>query len=58
MHGVSFNVYLFDEILDALDPENVMITLRMLQKFSEENCVVLISHTHRDYVECDEHLAM
>ena len=58
MHDTSFNVLLLDEILDALDPDNVQVVLNMIRKMSDEHCVVLISHTLRDWVECDEHLTL
>ncbi len=54
----SFNVYLFDEILDSLDPTNADIVIGMLRLLAEDHCVVLISHTLRERIECDKHLPM
>ena len=53
MHGVHINIILLDEILDSLDPSNIEIVVRMLQVMSKESCVVLISHTLRDQIECE-----
>lgn len=58
MQDTTFNIYLFDEILDSLDPANVDTVIRMLRQLSTNHCVVLISHTLRDRIECDEHLPM
>lgn len=58
MHNVKFNVILFDEVLDSLDPSNVDIVLDVLQKLSQYYCVGLITHTLRGTVEADEVLAL
>lgn len=58
MVGAKFNIYLFDEILDALDLDNITMVINMIRKLAENHCAVLISHTLRDYVEGDEHLTM
>jgi DNA repair exonuclease SbcCD ATPase subunit len=58
MHGARFNVLLLDEILDALDPDNVTVVLNMIRKMAEDHCIVLISHTLRDFIECDENLSL
>jgi DNA repair protein SbcC/Rad50 len=58
MQGVKINVLLLDEILDSLDPENAMVAVEMIRKLSKNYCVVLISHTLRDYIESDELIQM
>lgn len=58
MYEMRFNIFLFDEILDALDSDNSLIVVNMLKKLSEEKCVILISHTLRDIIDADVHLQM
>jgi DNA repair exonuclease SbcCD ATPase subunit len=58
MQNISFNIILLDEVLDALDETNVDIVLGMIQELSEQYCVVLLTHTWKDRIECDEHLPM
>ncbi len=48
------NILLLDEILDSLDPENSAIAGEIVKKLSQDHCVVLISHTLRNYIESDE----
>ena len=58
MQGVRFNIILMDEILDSLDPTNANIVIDMLRRMSSEYCVVLISHTFKDYIESDIHIQL
>jgi len=53
MQDVNINIILLDEILDSLDPDNALIAVHMIRKLSQNHCVVLISHTLRDYIESD-----
>ena len=55
---VRMNILLLDEILDSLDPDNASIAVGMVKRLSESHCVVLISHTLRDYIEADETLVV
>jgi ABC-type Mn2+/Zn2+ transport system ATPase subunit len=57
-YGVKMNILLLDEILDSLDPENAVSAVNIIKHFSNTHCVVLISHTLRDYIESDENLIM
>lgn len=56
MHGINFNILLFDEALEHLDPENSQTVLRILKSFSKDYFVALISHTLRDSVDCHEYI--
>jgi len=58
MQDTRFNIFMFDEVLDALDPENVQVVVNMLRGISLTCSVVLISHTLRDHVESDDHYPM
>ncbi len=57
-YNSKMNILLLDEILDSLDPENAMAAVNVVKNLSEDHCVVLISHTLRDYIEADETLTM
>jgi ABC-type lipopolysaccharide export system ATPase subunit len=52
--GIKTNIILFDEALDSLDPENVNIVGSMLRALSKDYLVMLITHTFRDSLECNE----
>ena len=54
MHNVKFNIFLLDEVLDALDPDNVGVATDMMRALSNDYCVVLITHTLRDNIDADE----
>ena len=58
MQDIKINILLFDEALEHLDPENTEIILEVFRNLSEEYLVTLITHTHRDSVECDEILSL
>lgn len=57
-YNAKMNILLLDEILDSLDPENASIAVSMVKQLSKDHCVVLISHTLRDFIEADETLTM
>ena len=54
----TFNISLFDEILDSLYRDNAEIVIDFLRKMSEESCTILITHTLKNYIEPDEHLEL
>lgn len=54
MQDTKMNILLLDEILDSLDPVNSAIAVDMIKSLSNKQCVVLISHTLRDFIESDE----
>jgi len=54
----TFNISLFDEILDSLYRDNAEIVLDFLRKMSKDSCTILITHTLRNYIEPDEHLEL
>lgn len=56
--NAKLNIMLLDEILDSLDPDNASIAVNMVKQLSRDHCVVLISHTLRDFIEADETLTM
>ena len=58
MYGISINLYLFDEILDGIDPNKSQNITRMLRKLSETSSVIFISHTLRNFIETDETLSL
>lgn len=53
-YDISFNISLFDEILDSLDISNAEIVSGFLRRMSETSCTVLITHTLRNNIEADE----
>ena len=58
IQDTKINILLLDEILDSLDPDNAAIAVGMAKELSNDHCVVLISHTLRDFIEADESLQM
>ena len=58
MQNISFNILLLDEVLDSLDETNVDMVLNMIRELSSQYCAVLLTHTWKDRIECDEHLPM
>lgn len=58
IHQVKINIMLFDETLDALDPDNVEVLLKMLKTLSVDHMVTLITHTLRDNIEADQTLEL
>lgn len=54
----TFNISLFDEILDSLYRDNAEVVIDFLRKMSEESCTILITHTLKNYIEPDEHLEL
>lgn len=48
------NILLLDEVLDSLDPGNSAVVVELMKKLTEIYCVVLISHTLRNYIDADE----
>lgn len=54
----TFNISLFDEILDSLYRDNAEIVIDFLKKMSESSCTILITHTLRNDIEPDEHLEL
>lgn len=58
MASVKINILLMDEILDSLDPENSAIAVDIMKKLSIDYCVLLISHTHKDWIDADEKLML
>lgn len=58
MYDLSINIYLFDEPLDALDTDNVVVGLNIIRKIAADKCSVLITHTWKDSIECDQHLPL
>ena len=58
IQGLRMNVLLLDEILDTLDQDNAALAVGMIKRLSEDHCVVLISHTLRNFIDADEELAL
>jgi DNA repair exonuclease SbcCD ATPase subunit len=56
--GKGCNILMLDEILDSLDPENSTTAVELVRKLSDNQCVVLISHTLRNFIEADESLVL
>jgi DNA repair exonuclease SbcCD ATPase subunit len=54
MNGLQLNLIILDEILDSLDPSNVEICLDIISQLAKDHCVILISHTLRDSIECNK----
>jgi len=54
----TFNISLFDEILDSLYKDNAEIVIDFLKKMSESSCTILITHTLRNDIDPDEHLEL
>jgi len=51
--GVSFNLLLFDEIMDALDLQNIELVSNMLRQIVKNKTICLISHKYIDHIEAD-----
>ena len=58
IQNVSFNILLLDEVLDTLDELNCELVLNMIRQMSANYCTVLITHTWKESIECDEHLPL
>jgi exonuclease SbcC len=59
MYNVNINIYLFDEILDSLSPDNIEVAFDFIRNICKENCVILISHTwKKDTVDCDRFIQL
>lgn len=51
--GTSFNILLFDEIMDSLDQENIGFVSKVLRNIVKEKTICLISHTQTHEIEAD-----
>ena len=58
MSNIRFNVVLLDEALDKLDPSNAALVVQMIRNLTVDHCVVLVTHTFREYIESDESLTL
>jgi len=58
IQGIRINVLLLDEILDTLDQENAALAVGMIKKLTDTHCVILISHTLRNFIDADEELPL
>lgn len=58
MQNTRINIVLMDEILDSLDPNNSGIVVDILKKLSFDHCVILISHTFREFIDADEKIIL
>ena len=52
MYNIDFNILLFDEVLDSLDPLNVDVVLDILRSIKDKS-VILTTHTLRDGYEAN-----
>jgi DNA repair exonuclease SbcCD ATPase subunit len=53
MQNDKMNIILLDEALDKLDPNSAAIVVQMIRNLTADHCVVLITHTFREYIESD-----
>lgn len=58
IQGFKMNILLLDEILDTLDQENAALAVSMIKQLAQTHCVVLISHTLRNFIDADEELTL
>ncbi|MFW6001919.1 MAG: AAA family ATPase [archaeon] len=58
MNGLKINILLLDEILDTLDPKNARDAVNLIKQSCPDRCIILISHTSRDYIEVEEALEL
>lgn len=58
MYSVKFNIMLMDEIMDSLDFTNSELVSDMIQELAENYCIVLISHTARDFIDASERISL
>lgn len=58
MYNVKLNVLLFDEMLDSLDENNIIIAVNMLKNLSVNHSIILITHSYKDFIEADEHFSL
>ena len=57
IQDMKFNIFLFDEIFDALDEQNIQYVSKVLNKLKVGKSIYIISHQHQDHLEPDESLA-
>jgi len=55
--NTSFNLFVMDEIFDAVDEENISSVCRVLKKISETKSIYIITHKHLDQIPADEILS-
>lgn len=53
--GTSFNILLFDEIMDSLDQDNISFVSNILRNIVKEKTICLISHTQNE-IDADVNL--
>lgn len=55
---VDFNLFIFDEIFDALDDSNIGYVCNILNSLKEDRSIYVVSHRHQDQLEADEHIQL
>lgn len=58
IQNIQTNLLIFDEVFDALDDDNIGMVSKALRKISKIKSIIIISHTHIDQLEPDEHLEL
>jgi len=55
---VEFNLFVFDEIFDALDDENISYVCAILNSLKENRSLLVVSHRHQDELEAEDHIQL
>lgn len=55
---VDFNLFMFDEVFDALDETNIGNVCAIMNVLKNERSILVISHKYQDQLEADEHIAL
>jgi DNA repair exonuclease SbcCD ATPase subunit len=56
--NVEFNIFIFDEIFDALDDSNIGYACNILNSLKEDRSLLVVSHRHQDELEADNHIQL
>jgi DNA repair exonuclease SbcCD ATPase subunit len=56
--GIDFNLFIFDEIFDALDDANIGYVCNILNTLKENKSIFVIAHKHQDELEADRHIQL
>lgn len=55
---IDFNLFIFDEIFDALDDENIGYVCNILNSLKQDRSLFVVAHRHQDELEADNHIQL
>lgn len=56
--GVEFNLFVFDELFDALDDVNIGYVCSVLNRLKQTRSLLVVAHRHQDELEADNHIQL